>query len=541
MLTSARRLRFLLLCAALLVFWTACNDDATHTPVATCGDGVVDENEECDDAGESETCNADCTLAACGDGILNTQAGEFCDDGKNNGKPNHCDVDCRYITKPVCGNGIIEEGDELDSPEFCDDGENNGKPNHCNKWCTAMTPPVCGNGVVEDGEACDDGGESETCNADCTVALCGDGQVNERAGEICDDGEYNGKGGHCNSDCTAIEHCGNAVVDDGEVCDDGENNGKPGYCNTHCSGVGDAICGNGIIENGEECDDEGESETCNANCTESTCGDGFVNYAAGEECDDGGDSFSCTADCKAKDVAFRFDTVGFIDPHLFMSMLGCNDITNSVPLGLLEGGANGMLQQGLENTKNGKFNNSLALILRPLIQKHAHENDFDFVFPNCDSPLGECSQDHSKPVIMSRAQNQESDYCLPINEQRGRNPEYTGLHKPSGPCFVSDYMDINITIRNITLSLTDTRVTAAYTGRPATRLSDGILVGFLSREAAEAAIVPLPAALGDKPLIDFLKGGGACGRGDDSDEHNGEEGWWFYLNFTAQAAEAWNE
>lgn len=538
-------LRILFLCVATILFCTGCVDDTVeyepNTPVNTCGDGIIDDGEECDDAGESDTCNANCTLATCGDGIVNTSAGEHCDDGENNGTPNHCDVDCIYITQPVCGNGVVEEGDEFDTPEFCDDGEDNGKPNHCNQWCTAMTPPTCGNGVIEAGEQCDDAGESAACNVDCTHTQCGDGYVNENAGEICDDGEDNGKGGHCNRDCTAIEHCGNGIVDDGEVCDDGENNGELGYCNTSCSGTGDAICGNGIIEDGEQCDDEGESDTCNANCTTSTCGDGFVNYTAGEECDDGGDSFSCTADCKAKDVAFRLDTVEFIDPHLFYSLLGCNDITNSVPLGLFPGGANGMLQEGLDRTNNGKFNNSLALILRPLIQKHANESPLDFAFPHCDSPLGECTQDNSKPVIMSRAHNQKNGYCLPISEQKGRNPNYTGLHKPTGPCFASENMDIEISIRGITLSLIDARITATYKDRPATRLTNGILVGFLSVEAAQAAIVPVPDPIGDTPLYDFLKGGGACGAGDDSDENNGEKGWWFYLNFTAEAAEAWNE
>ncbi|MCH8146899.1 MAG: hypothetical protein IH987_02765 [Planctomycetes bacterium] len=46
----------------------------------------------------------------------------------------------------------------------------------------------CGNGVVEPGETCDDGGESATCDADCTIAECGDGTLNTTAGEVCDDG-----------------------------------------------------------------------------------------------------------------------------------------------------------------------------------------------------------------------------------------------------------------------------------------------------------------------------------------------------------------
>src|SRR5689334_7235962 len=35
--------------------------------------------------------------------------------------------------------------------------------------------PICGNGIVEAGESCDDGVETATCNANCTLAGCGDG------------------------------------------------------------------------------------------------------------------------------------------------------------------------------------------------------------------------------------------------------------------------------------------------------------------------------------------------------------------------------
>jgi len=48
---------------------------------AVCGDGTVEGTEACDDMGESATCDDDCTLAECGDGVLNVTAGEECDDG----------------------------------------------------------------------------------------------------------------------------------------------------------------------------------------------------------------------------------------------------------------------------------------------------------------------------------------------------------------------------------------------------------------------------------------------------------------------------
>jgi len=51
------------------------------------------------------------------------------------------------------------------------------------------------------------------------------------------------------------------------------------------TGEEEPACGNGIVEPGENCDDEGESATCDVDCTPVDCGDGVVNVAAGEECD----------------------------------------------------------------------------------------------------------------------------------------------------------------------------------------------------------------------------------------------------------------
>lgn len=142
--------------------------------VPECGDGVVAEAcEECDDAGDSETCDADCTFAQCGDEYVNTAAGEECDDGA---ETELCDDDC---TIPECGDGYVN---------------------------------------VTAGEACDDGGDSETCNADCTPAVCGDGYVNTAAGENCDDGNIE-DGDGCPSDCFVPEA---DVADEPDAGDTGD-------------------------------------------------------------------------------------------------------------------------------------------------------------------------------------------------------------------------------------------------------------------------------------------------------------------------------
>ena len=114
---------------------------AGQATVGECGDGTTDPDEDCDDEGESATCDADCTVVECGDGLANATAGEDCDDA---GESATCNADC---TDAECGDGVAN--------------------------ATA-------------GEDCDDAGESATCNTDCTDVECGDGITNPTAGEECE-------------------------------------------------------------------------------------------------------------------------------------------------------------------------------------------------------------------------------------------------------------------------------------------------------------------------------------------------------------------
>ena len=94
------------------------------------------------------------------------------------------------------------------------------------------TPAVCGDGVVEGTEACDDGGESAMCNADCSAVACGDGVANVLASEDCDAG---GAAAACDADCTFVD-CGDGSLNAaaGEVCDDGNGNDFDG-CGADCT------------------------------------------------------------------------------------------------------------------------------------------------------------------------------------------------------------------------------------------------------------------------------------------------------------------
>ncbi|MCB9714951.1 MAG: MYXO-CTERM sorting domain-containing protein [Myxococcales bacterium] len=255
------------------------NADANCT---SCGDGVVDPGEACDDGGESATCNADCSAAMCGDGVTNMTAGEDCDDGSETAT---CDSDCTAV---ACGDGTAN----VTAGEECDDG---GESATCDDDCSLA---MCGDLVVNNmaGETCDEGGRTATCNADCTAVSCGDGVLNVTAGEECDDG---GESATCDDDCTSAV-CGDGVVNmsAGEECDDANTDDGDG-CASDCllegggstgdeSGTGSGGEGSGDGSGAESVDDTGGATSGDSMGSDGT-------GAADGGGTDGGDSgCSCT-------------------------------------------------------------------------------------------------------------------------------------------------------------------------------------------------------------------------------------------------------
>lgn len=119
---------------------------------AGCAPSAVAPNADAgDDAGADAGADAGGSVATCGDGV--TDAPETCDDG-NNHSGDGCSGDCRI---EACGNGRI------DAREVCD-----GSPG-CAPTCDAVT--TCGNGSVEVGEQCDVGDVVpwDGCSASCEV------------------------------------------------------------------------------------------------------------------------------------------------------------------------------------------------------------------------------------------------------------------------------------------------------------------------------------------------------------------------------------
>ena len=143
----------------------ACPDECTEACACPeCGDGNVDNGEQCDDGNDDDTdeCRNNCTEPACGDGILDKD--EECDDG-NTDDGDGCSANCTY--EPACGDGNTDDGEE------CDDG-NNDDGDGCSADCA--NEPECGDGNTDDGEECDDGNndDGDGCSANCEVEERGD-------------------------------------------------------------------------------------------------------------------------------------------------------------------------------------------------------------------------------------------------------------------------------------------------------------------------------------------------------------------------------
>jgi cysteine-rich repeat protein len=230
--------------------------DGTDAP-PECGNGLVESGEECDDGGESATCDADCTMARCGDGVVNQAAGEICDDG--NDDP---DDDCNTMCMPLgCGDGVVTP------PEQCDDGNRDQTDD-----CVACQVASCGDGYVQAGvETCDDGNDDDTdpCPSTCQTATCGDGFV--QAGvETCDDGNDDDTD-PCPSTCQTAT-CGDGFVQAGvETCDDANDVPDDG-CDA-CS----LTCGN-------DCWSDAGCMTAAGRCIRFTCTTGAGSTTACSNC-----------------------------------------------------------------------------------------------------------------------------------------------------------------------------------------------------------------------------------------------------------------
>lgn len=164
-------------------------------PEPFCGDGEIDRElgEECDDAdlnSDTAACTSECAAAFCGDGFI-WEGEEECDDA-NDVNTDGCTTSC--IVLKSCGDGEVQE------PEECDLGDKNDDNGECKTDCSDA---VCGDDVIWTGEEeCDDANEdnNDGCTTLCLFPFCGDGFAQSINEELCDDGDDE-EGDECNNDC----------------------------------------------------------------------------------------------------------------------------------------------------------------------------------------------------------------------------------------------------------------------------------------------------------------------------------------------------
>jgi cysteine-rich repeat protein len=263
----------------------------------TCGDGIIDEGEECDDGNKenNDGCNFSCQYELfpdCGNGTLDIN--EECDDG-NIANGDGCNVICKIELYPNCGDGVV------DSDEECDDS-NTQSGDGCSSTCQNEFYPDCGNGTVDLDEECDDSNtqDGDGCSSTCEIEFypnCGNGLLD--SDEECDDSNTeNGDG--CSSACLIeiIPVCGDGILNVDEECDDGNNDNSDSCPDGDGGTCLNAICGDGFTQTSvEECDDGnvGSGDGCTSGCVLEFCGDGIIQGALNEVCETG--SNSCTTSC----------------------------------------------------------------------------------------------------------------------------------------------------------------------------------------------------------------------------------------------------
>ena len=273
--------------------------------IEICGNMIRDVGEACDDGNtvSGDGCSGNCLSdETCGNNIKDIN--EVCDDG---GMPGGCNDDC--LGGSGCGDGAIDK-DALGNPlEECDDGNANAQDD-----CVACKLSQCGDGVIQTSgsrtEDCDPSinfGETIACNIDCTATSCGDGKINNAAGEQCDDENVTDQDA-CKNNCK-LNYCGDGVAGGpNEACDDGTNTAT---CNSNCTSTS---CGDFFVNPiNEDCDTGAvATATCDANCTVPVCGDGTRNTAAGEQCDDmdSDNNDVCRNDCMNNVCGDSFVNVG---------------------------------------------------------------------------------------------------------------------------------------------------------------------------------------------------------------------------------------
>ena len=177
----------------------------------TCLDGVCEDTIiDCTTLAEGDSCGltpgfvcmgSECVASRCGDGVLDTEAGEECDDGNAESGDGCEPITCEF---------------SCSSSDECDDGDS------CTPGDTCTVDHVCQRGLPSD-----------------DLTTCTSSELEEE--------------GVCRSGQCVDANCGNMRMDPGEDCDDGNDDDTDG-CRVNCRFTceEDPQCDDGLPCNGQE-------------------------------------------------------------------------------------------------------------------------------------------------------------------------------------------------------------------------------------------------------------------------------------------------
>ncbi len=242
---------------------------------------------------------------------------------------------------------------------------------------------------------------------------------------------------------------------------------------------------------------------------------------------------ACSPATAQQAAAFRFSDLDLRDPHLFVQVVGCNDVTNPT---LLPFSVNGELQTRIQTDADGDGRLDLSYVVEFLpLDRALPTSLMDFGGAECSAPLAgtACTQVLASAVAGDAATGAGTTCLAPLpGTVRPYNP---AVAVPTTPCFASPAGTLTLDLGGIPITLREVALSASFVGDPGDALSNGLLRGFISEADADATILPAGLPLvGGRPLSSLLPGGtGNCAAFSDKDMLDGASGWWFYFNFPA--------
>ncbi len=231
--------------------------------------------------------------------------------------------------------------------------------------------------------------------------------------------------------------------------------------------------------------------------------------------------------------AFRISDMDLRDPHVFINFIGCRDITDTPLVGFA---VNPQIQTAIQTDGDGDGLLDLSTLIEffPLDQALT-TSPITVGSADCSSPIGSTTCGSLNTVeLIGIANLSSAAQCLSFipNTIFGYTPS---IISSGSPCFVSPLGNITIDISGIQIPLRNAQLAATLVSLPADTMTNGLMRGFVTEAVANNIIIPNTVPLvGSQPLSSVLPGGtNNCAPHDDKDIDNGEQGWWFYLNFSA--------